>query len=256
MKKLEFPQPANSEQGSPAKTKAASPASRIRAEQKILCKLLALDCRKHKPSKSKKLCPSCEELRIELSAKLASCPFASHKPNCSACPESCWAPDEEELLRKLKQRAGRRLLLRHPTACLAHLCHEKPIAGYIAIAIGFLSLGLGLIGIVVPGMPTTVFVLLAAFLFAQASPRFYDWLLQQPLFGQIIRSREAERALPYGLKKRILLVFGLTVGLSIWLIPGLYAKLALACLALLGAFFLARLPEQQQVRPAEQAKPS
>lgn len=70
------------------------------------------------------------------------------------------------------------------------------------VCIGAVSLAIGIIGLFVPGLPTTVFVLIAAACAARGSPRFHGWLLAHRQFGPIIRdwqdggrvSRPAKRA--------------------------------------------------------------
>lgn len=59
------------------------------------------------------------------------------------------------------------------------------------LLVAWISLGLGLIGVVVPGMPTTVFVLIAAWAAMRGSPRLHDWLLAHPLFGPMIHDWRA-----------------------------------------------------------------
>ena len=81
----------------------------------------------------------------------------------------------------------------------------KPLAWPLRAALvilGALSLAIGVIGLFVPGLPTTVFVLIAAACAARGSPRFHRWLLAHRVFGAIIRdwqdggrvSRPAKRA--------------------------------------------------------------
>lgn len=53
-------------------------------------------------------------------------------------------------------------------------------------SVGAIALALGVLGIVLPLLPTTPFVLLAAFAFARSSTRFHDWLLGHRVFGQMI----------------------------------------------------------------------
>ncbi|MCW2307322.1 YbaN family protein [Rhodobium gokarnense] len=57
----------------------------------------------------------------------------------------------------------------------------------IWMALGFLSLALGAAGAVLPLLPTTPFLLLAAFSFARSSERFHDWLVNHRYFGPPIR---------------------------------------------------------------------
>ncbi len=54
------------------------------------------------------------------------------------------------------------------------------------LTVGFTALALGAIGVVLPLLPTTPFVLVAAFAFARSSERFHDWLLGHRIFGPLI----------------------------------------------------------------------
>lgn len=60
--------------------------------------------------------------------------------------------------------------------------------------LAYVTLGLGLVGIVVPGLPTVPFVLLAAFAAARGSQRLHAWLLAHRQFGPVIRDWEAQGA--------------------------------------------------------------
>jgi uncharacterized membrane protein YbaN (DUF454 family) len=71
---------------------------------------------------------------------------------------------------------------------------RKVIAARLWWLLAYASLALGLIGIVVPGLPTVPFVLLAAFAAARGSQRLRDWLLAHRHFGPMIRDWEAHGA--------------------------------------------------------------
>lgn len=66
---------------------------------------------------------------------------------------------------------------------------------YVFFGIGCLMVALGLIGAVVPLMPTTVFLIAAAACFAQSSPRLEAWLLDHPRFGPTLRDWRAHGAI-------------------------------------------------------------
>ena len=66
---------------------------------------------------------------------------------------------------------------------------------YTYTTIGALSLILGLIGLFLPLLPTTPFLILAAFCFSQSSPRFHTWLVNHRWFGPPIRDWEQNRAI-------------------------------------------------------------
>lgn len=73
-----------------------------------------------------------------------------------------------------------------------YLCAMK----YVYLFIGSLSLILGVIGIFLPVLPTTPFLLLSAALFFRSSPRAYDWLLAHKYLGPYIRSFREDRMIP------------------------------------------------------------
>ena len=67
-------------------------------------------------------------------------------------------------------------------------------------ALGLLSLVLGVMGIFLPVLPTTPFLLLSAALFFRSSPRLYDWLLSHPRLGEYIKNFREHKAIPLRVK--------------------------------------------------------
>jgi len=67
---------------------------------------------------------------------------------------------------------------------------------WVFIALGYVSLVLGFVGVFLPLLPTTPFVLLAAFFFSKGSERLHRWLINHPRFGSYLRDWEAEQVIP------------------------------------------------------------
>lgn len=61
---------------------------------------------------------------------------------------------------------------------------------------GFASVGAGVIGIFIPGLPTTVFLIMALWAFSKSSERFHDWLWTHPRFGASVRNWYQYRVIP------------------------------------------------------------
>ena len=67
---------------------------------------------------------------------------------------------------------------------------------YLLIFLGSLSLALGVIGIILPVLPTTPFLLLAAALYIRSSEKLYQWLINQKYLGTYIRNFREHKAIP------------------------------------------------------------
>ena len=100
------------------------------------------------------------------------------------------------------------------------------------ILLGSLSLALGIIGIFVPLLPTTPFLLLTAALYFKASPRLYNWLIQQKHLGPYIRNYRENKAIPLRAKIiSLLLMWGTMTYCIFFLIPLLWVKVVLFLVA-------------------------
>lgn len=112
----------------------------------------------------------------------------------------------------------------------------------LLIGVGSISLAFGVVGIFVPLLPTTPFLLLAAACYARSSDRLYRWLLGQPSLGPIIVEWRRSRSLPPGVKVRALVVVAITFAVSIILVDALVVRLMLLGIAAILAIFLYRIP--------------
>ena len=71
---------------------------------------------------------------------------------------------------------------------------------YLLTLVGLVSLALGILGIFLPVLPTTPFLLLSAALFMRSSDRLYCWLMDHPQLGPYIRNFREHKALPLRVK--------------------------------------------------------
>jgi uncharacterized membrane protein YbaN (DUF454 family) len=94
--------------------------------------------------------------------------------------------------------------------------------GYFIV--GWISLVLGVLGIVLPLLPTTPFVLLSAFCFSKSSKRFHDWLLNHKIFGPLVKDWQRHGVIKIQAKILASVSMLLMVSLSLYFvsIPWIY----------------------------------
>ena len=96
-------------------------------------------------------------------------------------------------------------------------------------AAGGIALVTGFIGVFLPLLPTTPFVLLAAFCFSRSSPRVERWLLSHPRFGPMIQNWRAHRAIPLRAKKLAWVMMTAGSLWAAWLLPAMYGGVRGEC---------------------------
>lgn len=134
-----------------------------------------------------------------------------------------------------------------PTDNAAPKLHRSPTVRALLWVAGSVSLALGIIGIALPGLPTTPFILLAAACYAKASPRLHHWLLNHRWFGPMLRDWERERSLTRRTKAVALVSMVAMVGFSIWTFQGrLAVQAVLLGTGAIGAFVVLRIPTRKR----------
>ncbi len=88
----------------------------------------------------------------------------------------------------------------------------------LLVVAGIIFTGIGIIGIVVPILPTTPFLLLATACYMRSSQRLYNWLLNNRLLGIYISSYVQGKGMPLRVKVFTLILLWITIGLSIWFV--------------------------------------
>lgn len=104
--------------------------------------------------------------------------------------------------------------------------------GFYLLA-GSISLGLGILGIPLPLLPTTPFLLLSAWLFARSSSRFYWWLMNHRYFGETIRNYREKGGVRSGVKAGAISLLWTTIAISaifavqLWWVRGILLLIAI-----------------------------
>ncbi len=122
----------------------------------------------------------------------------------------------------------------------------------VYLVLGFLCLGLGIAGYVVPLLPGTVFLLLATFFFFKSNERMYNWVLNHPRFGPLIRNYRAGHGIPRRIKALAIVLIVVSFGISIaFFASGPVVRLILiACAVGVSAFILTRPTTEVVLRNA------
>lgn len=109
--------------------------------------------------------------------------------------------------------------------------------------LGCLFVGLATVGVLLPLIPTTPFLLLAAACYARSSKRFYDWLLANRIFGPTIRQWQETRSVALRTKVVAIIMLVLTLGSSVvFFVPLWPVKILLVAIGVWVIYFLLRLP--------------
>jgi uncharacterized membrane protein YbaN (DUF454 family) len=116
------------------------------------------------------------------------------------------------------------------------------VAGLVAVAVGSVF-------IVIPGLPTTVFFIIAAWCFSRSSERLERWVLDLPRIGPMVRDHRAGLGMPWRAKLVAISMIVLTVGLSVvFAISGWPFRIAVLALGAIGVAYLTfRVPTRERV---------
>jgi uncharacterized protein len=103
----------------------------------------------------------------------------------------------------------------------------------LLIGAGTLSTGLGIIGVFVPILPTTPFLLLAAACYMRSSERFYRWVTENRVFGAYVRNYIEGRGMPAKMKVLTILLLWTTIGLTTaFAVQATAIRIILICVAI------------------------
>lgn len=119
----------------------------------------------------------------------------------------------------------------------------RALTRYLLLALGWLSLGAGAVGLVLPVLPTAPFVLLAAACFMRSSERLHRWVVSHRVLGCHIEDYLAERGLRAKTKAVALLtLWASVIASTIWFVPAAVVDAVLVAIAAGVSLYILRLP--------------
>ncbi|GGN30940.1 hypothetical protein GCM10011350_24210 [Marinomonas arctica] len=110
------------------------------------------------------------------------------------------------------------------------------------LLLGWFSLISGIIGIFLPLLPTTPFVLLAAWCFSKSSKRFHSWLLNHKFFGPIVHDWQSSDGIPRRARNRAILFMWIGMTISMFVVSRFWATIGLLIIGLCVMTYLLRMP--------------
>ncbi|MDO4535213.1 MAG: YbaN family protein [Clostridium perfringens] len=108
---------------------------------------------------------------------------------------------------------------------------------YIYISVGLISFALGAIGVILPVLPTTPFLLLASFCFAKGSERFHKWFTESKIYKKHLESFVREKAMTLKQKIMLLAFADFMMAFPLIMLDSLHVKIFLVVLILLKFYY-------------------
>ena len=127
------------------------------------------------------------------------------------------------------------------------LVHPSPLVRALLLVAGTISVALGVVGVLVPVMPTTPFLLLAAACFARASPSLYRRLIASPRFGPLIVEWRHHRSIPWRTKlvAMALMAISLSTSIVVFVRPA-WVQAVLGLLGVAVLLWMYRIPSRDR----------
>ena len=114
----------------------------------------------------------------------------------------------------------------------------------ILISLGCLCVGLGFVGVFVPGIPTTIFLIIALWAFTKSSPKLRHWLLNHKRFGPILSNWQEHKVVPRRAKILMVVLMSLAVILFYYSLQSLILTIGLIIVLVLVAIYVISLPSK------------
>lgn len=130
--------------------------------------------------------------------------------------------------------------------------HPRWEIRWLYLALAYVSIGLGLIGVVLPGLPTTPFLLLAAWAAGRGSERVHHWLYTHRYLGPPLRNWQEQRAIPLRAKCVAVTLLVVSWVILAWRAEGVLLPAVMAVFFLCVATFLLTRPSPRRIDQDEE----
>ncbi len=121
---------------------------------------------------------------------------------------------------------------------------KNPIVRHTLFAIGLVSVALGIVGAFLPLLPTTPFMLLAAWCFLRSSEKMHAWLYRQPGIGPALTNWEQRRAIAFRAKVIAISTMALSLIIIWWRVEILPVKIGVSMILTTVAIFISTRPHE------------
>ena len=126
---------------------------------------------------------------------------------------------------------------------------SKPIQ-ILLITLGTFFLGVGIAGIFIPVLPATPFLLISAALYAKGSARFYNWLINNRIFGKFIKDYREGKGIPLRLKIATITLLWITIGCSaVFAVDIFWVRIMLIIIAVGVTIHIIRIRPKKKYQP-------
>lgn len=125
---------------------------------------------------------------------------------------------------------------------------KNPLLRFLIKTLGFLCILLGVMGILLPVLPTTPFLILAAICFSYSSQEFYEKIINHKKFGPSVKDYLEGKGIPKRAKKIAVTVLWISIGLSTYLVSPLWLKVLLPCIAVYVSWFILKEPDSESFK--------